>query len=101
MYLILSNVDGNTTSSKVSEVFHDLVDVIGLRVAEEEKVRLRSSVEECPPEKVHQRRSTGEGPLKNVRWRRGAAGMRRVAIKFAGKVTSTRWVAGIENMAKP
>ena len=33
MYLILSDAEGNATP----EVFHDGVDVIGLRIAEEEK----------------------------------------------------------------
>ena len=59
MYLILSDADGNVTSSRASKVFHDGVDVTGLRVAEEEKVRQRR---EGLSEK---RRSVGEEVARN------------------------------------
>ena len=75
MYLIISDVGDNATSSRVSEVFHNGVDVTGLRAAREEKVRRRGSSREGPPdppEKVCQRRSTREGPPKKVRQRRSA-----------------------------
>ena len=55
MYLILSDVDDNVTLSRAFEVFHDGVDVIGLRAVEE--VSQRRSIEE---EKAHWRRSDGE-----------------------------------------
>ena len=56
MYLILSNVDGNATSSRAFEVFHDGVDVTRLRVIGEGPPEKRSFTGE---EKVHRRR---EGP---------------------------------------
>ena len=59
MYLILSNPDSNATSIRASEVFHDGIDVIGLRAAREEKGHRRSSAKK---EKVHRRRSDREGP---------------------------------------
>ena len=51
MYLILSDADGNATP----EVFHDGVDVIGLRAAGE-----------CPTEKILRKRSNGEDPLETM-----------------------------------
>ena len=72
MYLILSDADDNVSSSRASEVFHDGVDVIGLRAVEEEKVHRRRStrkgwfVGEDPPEKVYRKRSVREGSLEKV-----------------------------------
>ena len=60
MYLILSDVNGNVTSSRDSEVFHDEVDVTKLRAVGEEKVSRRRSDGE---EKVCQRR---ESPTKKI-----------------------------------
>ena len=56
MYLILSDADDNATL----EVFHDGVDVIGLRAVREEKGRRkRSDGEDHPSEKIRPRRSIG------------------------------------------
>ena len=72
MYLILSDLDGNATSSRASEVFHDEVDVIGLRASGEGKVYRRRFVEENPTEKIRYRRSTREGLMeKGCRRREG------------------------------
>ena len=71
MYLIISDADGSATLSRASKVFHNGVDVIGLRAAGEEKVYRRRSDEE---EKVHQRRSIKEGPTEK---RRSDEGRRR------------------------
>ena len=51
MYLILSDADSNATP----EVFHDGVDVIGLR-----------AVGECPTKKIRRKRSNGEDPLESM-----------------------------------
>ena len=71
MYLILSDADDNATL----EVFHDGVDVIGLRAVREEKGRRkRSDGEDHPSEKIRPRRSTGgsfgEDPTEKIRRRR-------------------------------
>ena len=70
MYLILSDVDGNATSSRTSEVFHDGVDVIELRAVGEENVRRRRFDGEGLSEKIRWRRSDGESPVKKGRRRR-------------------------------
>ena len=71
MYLILYDADDNATL----EVFHDGVDVIGLRAVREEKGRRkRSDGEDHPSEKIRPRRSTGglfgEDPTEKIRRRR-------------------------------
>ena len=48
------------------KVFHDEVDVIGLRAAREEKGRRKRFVGEDPPEKIPPRRSIGEGPTEKI-----------------------------------
>ena len=56
------------------KVFHDGVDVIGLRAAREEKGRRKRfdregqkrSVGEDPPEKIRPRRSVGEGLTEKI-----------------------------------
>ena len=60
MYLILSDVNDSATSSRDSEVFHDGVDVTGLRATGEEKVHWRRSVGEGPMEKGCRRRGLSE-----------------------------------------
>ena len=60
MYLILSNADYNATSLRASEVFHNGVDVTGLRTAGEEKVQRWRSDREGPTKKVRRRRSNEE-----------------------------------------
>ena len=75
MYLIISDVSGNATSSRVSKVFHDGFDVTGLRGAGEEKVCRRGSSREGPPEKVRRirrRRSAREDQQENVCQRKSA-----------------------------
>ena len=65
MYLILSDADGNVTSV----VFHDGVDVIGLRATGEEKGHRKDPTEkakEDPSEKIRLRRSVGEDPSKTI-----------------------------------
>ena len=63
MYLILYDADSNETL----EVFHDGVDVTGLRAAGEdptEKVRRRRSIGEGPPEKrTHSRTNHGSDTM--------------------------------------
>ena len=73
MYLIISDADGSATLSRASKVFHNGVDVIGLRAAEEEKVHQRRSIEEGPMKK---RRSIKEGLTEK---RRSDEGQRRFA----------------------
>ena len=51
MYLLLFDVDNSATLSRASEVFHDGVDVTGLRASREEKVRRRMSDREDPSER--------------------------------------------------
>ena len=67
MYLNLFNADNNATP----KVFHDGVDVTGLR-AVGEKVRRRKSDGEDPTEKIRRRRFDGEGLTEKVRRRRSA-----------------------------
>ena len=65
MYLNLFNSDNNATP----KVFHDGVDVTGLR-AVGEKVRRRKSDGEDPTEKIQRRRSDGEDLMEKVQRRR-------------------------------
>ena len=71
MYLILSDADDNATP----KVFHDGVDMIGLRVAEEDptkKVQRRRSDREDTIEKICRRRFVGEDSTEKIRLRRSA-----------------------------
>ena len=63
MYLILSDADDNATP----EVFHDGVDVIGLRAAGEEKDCRKRLDEEGLTEKIRLRRSNGEDSIEKIR----------------------------------
>ena len=65
MYLLLSDADSNVTP----EVFHDGVDVIGLRASEKEKSRRKRFDKEGPTEKIGLRRSVGKDPTEKIRWR--------------------------------
>ena len=69
------------TSSRTSEVFHDRVDVTGLRAAGEEKVCQRRSVGEGPSKKVYQRRSTEEDPSEKLEKVRQTRSNKEVSIK--------------------
>ena len=65
VYLILSDVDDNATP----EVFHDGVDVIGLRTAKEdplEEIRLRRSAIEDLSEEIQLRRFVGGDPTEKI-----------------------------------
>ena len=83
MYLILSDANGNATP----KMFHNGVNVIGLRVAEEdptknvqwrrsdredttEKIRRRRFVGEDTTEKIRLKRSTGQNSTEKIRLRR-------------------------------
>ena len=73
VYLILSNVDDNATP----EVFHNGVDVIGLRTDREdpsEKIQLRRFVGEDLTKKIRRRRSDCEDPSEEIRLRRCVGG---------------------------
>ena len=70
MYLIISDVNGNATLSRAFEVFHNEVDVTGLRVVGEEKVHQRSSRKRSSDGEGPMERSDREDPTKNVPRRR-------------------------------